>query len=81
MIKCNLVIANDRIACLQKNLGKENITVEYYEPNYSMVKFEVKDQMDVLYIFHAGIDGGVAFGLYGSYSSASKIEDNKEVHL
>jgi hypothetical protein len=81
MIKCDLVISNDRIACLQKNLGKENITVEYYEPDYSKVKFEVKDQMDVLYIFHAGIDAGLAFGLYGSYSPASKIEDKEEVHL
>jgi len=81
MIKCDLIIANDRIACLQKHLGKENIIVEYYEPDYSIVKFEIHDQMDILKVFHAGIDGGLAFGLHGSYSPASKIEDNEEVHL
>jgi len=78
MIKCDLIIANDRIACLQKHLGKEKITVEYYEPDFSIVKFEIHDQMDILKVFHAGINGGLAFGLYGS---ASKIEDNEEVHL
>ncbi len=78
MIKCDLVISNDRIACLQKNLGKENIIVEYYEPDFSIVKFEIHDHLDILKVFHAGFDGGLAFGLYGS---ASKIEDNEEVHL
>jgi hypothetical protein len=80
MIKCNLIISNDRILCLQKHLGKENITVEFHEPDYSRVKFEVKDEMDILHIFHAGMDGGVAFGLYGSADKV-RMEDSEEVHL
>jgi hypothetical protein len=80
MIKCDLIISNDRILCLQKHLGKENVTVEYHEPDYSRVKFEVKNEMDVLYVFHAGIDGGVAFGLYGSADKV-RVEYGEEVHL
>lgn len=80
MIKCNLIISNDRILCLQNHLGRENITVEYHEPDYSRVKFEVHSEMDVLRVFHAGIDGGVAFGLYGSADKV-KMKDSEEVHL
>jgi hypothetical protein len=69
MLKCNLIISNDRILCLQKHLGKENVTVEYHEPDYSRVKFEIKSDSEVLNVFHAGIEGGVAFGLYGSYAN------------
>jgi hypothetical protein len=80
MIKCDLIISNDRILCLQKHLGKENVTVEYHEPDYSRVKFEIEDQMDVLYVFHAGIDGGVAIGLYGSADKV-RMKYGEEVHL
>jgi hypothetical protein len=80
MIKCDLIISNDRILCLQKHLGKENIIVEFYSTDCSRVKFEVRDAMDVLYVFHAGIDGGLSIGLYGS---ADKVimRDSEEVHL
>ena len=65
MITCNLIISADRVPFLVEYF-KDEIKVTEHEDGYSRVEFEVKDQMDVLYVFHAGTSAGVSFGLWGS---------------
>jgi hypothetical protein len=64
MITCNLTISTDRVSFLVEYF-KDEITVTDQGDGYSRVELKVKDQMDVLYVFHAGVNAGVSFGLWG----------------
>jgi len=63
-----LVLSEERVECLKKHLGQDSITYlgEPDSDGYIYVSFEVNHDMDVLSVLHAGVDSGLALGLYGS---------------
>ena len=63
-----LVLSEERVECLKKHLGQDSITYlrEPDSDGYVYISFEVNHDMDVLSVLHAGVDSGLALGLYGS---------------
>jgi len=62
------LVLNDRsVECLKKQLGEDRVRIisTDEEPGYSHISFEVNNGMDILHIFHAGVNSGLALGLYG----------------
>lgn len=66
-MQVKLVLNARSVRALTNHFGSENITV--IEPEdaqgYSRLSFEVKNDMDVLKVLHAGTDSGLELGLYG----------------
>jgi hypothetical protein len=72
------LVLNDRgVKALVTAFGSENITILGSEGDgYSYVSFEVKNDMDVLSVFHAGCDSGLELGLYGT--KGKPVEEAKD---
>lgn len=78
MITCKLIMSAERVSFLQEGLsreGEERVkVVEDRGDGYNTVEFEVRNQMEVLYVFHAGVDAGVSFALWGPAGNPKKRE-------
>jgi hypothetical protein len=61
-----LIISKDRVPYIVNELGADRVTVSEYNKDQDMIKFELNSQIDVLYMFHAGIR-------YGSDSMAKVL--------
>jgi hypothetical protein len=61
-----LIISKDRVPYLVEGLGADRVTVSEYDEEQDKVEFEVKNHLDILYAFHAGIR-------YGSDSMANAL--------
>jgi len=61
-----LFISKDRIPYIVEALGTEKVTVSEHNEDQDMIKFELNSQLDVLYMFHAGVR-------YGSDSMAKAL--------
>ena len=61
-----LIISKDRVSYITEALGQGRVTISEYSDHSDMVSFELKSQMDVLYMFHAGVS-------YGSDSMAKVL--------
>jgi hypothetical protein len=57
-MKLELAITKERVPYLVEELGEDRIEVREYNDNQDLIIFEVNDGMDVLCIFHAGINFG-----------------------
>jgi hypothetical protein len=57
-MKLELAITKERVPYLVEELGEDRFEVREYNNNQDLVIFEVNDGMDVLSIFHAGINFG-----------------------
>jgi hypothetical protein len=53
-----LFISKDRVSYIVNELGADRVTVSEYNEDQDMIKFELTSQLDVLYMFHAGISCG-----------------------
>jgi hypothetical protein len=53
-----LIISKDRVSYIVNELGADKVTVSEYNEDQDMIKFELTSQIDVLYMFHAGIRCG-----------------------
>ena len=65
-MKVELIISKERVSYIVEELGQDRVTISEYNENSDMVSFELKSQMDVLYMFHAGVS-------YGSDSMAKVL--------
>jgi hypothetical protein len=53
-----LIISKDRIPYIVEGLGADRVTVSEFNEDQDMIKFELNSQIDVLYMFHAGLRCG-----------------------
>jgi len=61
-----LFISKDRVSYIVNELGADKVTVSEHNEDQDMIKFELNSQLDVLYMFHAGVR-------YGSDSMAKAL--------
>jgi hypothetical protein len=54
-MEVKLVLSNANVRALKKNLGADRVTIlkEEYD-DFSYVSFELKNDLDVLHVIHAG---------------------------
>jgi hypothetical protein len=57
-MKLELAITKERVPYLVRELGEDRVEVREYNDNQDLAIFEVNDGMDILSIFHAGINFG-----------------------
>jgi hypothetical protein len=57
-MKVELFISKDRVSYIVNELGADRVTVSEYNEDQDMIKFELNSQIDVLYMFHAGLRCG-----------------------
>ena len=57
-MKVELFITKDRVPFIVDELGANRVTVSEHNADQDMVSFEIDSQLDLLYIFHAGIRCG-----------------------
>jgi hypothetical protein len=57
-MKVELFITKDRVPYIVGEFGADRVTVSEYNADQDMVSFELDSQLDLLYIFHAGIRCG-----------------------
>jgi hypothetical protein len=65
-MKVELFISKNRISYIVEGLGKDRVTVSEYDGDQDLVSFEVISPLDLLCMFHAGIQ-------YGSDSMAKAL--------
>jgi hypothetical protein len=53
-----LFISKDRVSYIVDELGADRVTVSEHNEDQDMIKFELNSQLDVLYMFHAGVRCG-----------------------
>jgi hypothetical protein len=59
-MKVELFISKDRVPYIVKELGADRVTVTEHNEAQDMIEFEMTSQLDVLHMFHAGIQCGSA---------------------
>jgi hypothetical protein len=57
-MKVELFISKDRVPYIVNELGVDRVTVSEYNEDQDTVSFELTSQLDVLYMFHAGLRCG-----------------------
>ena len=57
-MKVELCISKDRVPYIVEEFGTNRVTVSEYKDDQNLVTFEIDSQLDVLYMFHAGIRCG-----------------------
>ena len=65
-MKIELCISKDRVPYIVGEFGADRVTVSEYKDDQDLVTFELTSQLDVLYMFHAGVR-------YGSDSMAKAL--------
>lgn len=65
-MKAELFISKNRVSYVVEGLGKDRVTVVEHDDEQDLVSFEVNSPLDLLYMFHAGIQ-------YGSDSMAKAL--------
>ena len=58
-MKVQLIITKDRVPYIVEGMGEGRVTVSYFSEDADTIDFELKSQMDVLYMFHAGVKCGM----------------------
>jgi len=59
-MKIDLFISKDRVPFIVKELGADKVTVSEHNEAQDLIEFEMTSQLDVLSMFHAGIQCGSA---------------------
>jgi hypothetical protein len=57
-MKIELFITKDRVPYIVNEFGADRVTVSEYNEEQNMISFELNSQIDVLYMFHAGLRYG-----------------------
>jgi hypothetical protein len=53
-----LIMSKDRVSYIVEHLGEDRVTVSEYNKEQNTIKFELKNTLDILIMFHAGIKCG-----------------------
>ena len=65
-MKAELFISKNRVSYVVEALGKDRVVVDEYKGDQDLIKFELDGPLDLLHMFHAGIQ-------YGSDSMAKAL--------
>ena len=65
-MKIELFISKDRVPYIVENLGADRVTITKHDGDQDMISFELGSSIDLLHMFHAGIQ-------YGSDSMAKAL--------
>ena len=57
-MKVELIISKERVPYIIQELGKDRVTVSNHSEDSDRIYFEMTSQLDVLFVFHAGIRFG-----------------------
>jgi hypothetical protein len=57
-MKVELIISKDRVPYVVEGMGEGRVTVSPFNEDSDTVEFEFTSQMDLLFMFHAGIKCG-----------------------
>jgi hypothetical protein len=57
-MKIELCITKDRVPYIVGELGADRVTVSEHNEEQDKIEFELTSQLDVLYMFHAGVRCG-----------------------
>ena len=57
-MKVELIISKDRVPYVVEGMGEGRVTVSPFNEDSYTVEFEFTSQMDLLFMFHAGIKCG-----------------------
>jgi hypothetical protein len=57
-MKVELFISKNRVSYVVKAIGKDRVTVSSHDDDQDMISFESDSPLDLLYMFHAGIQYG-----------------------
>jgi hypothetical protein len=57
-MKIELCISKDRVPYIIEELGANRVVVSEYDEEQDKIEFELTSQLDVLFMFHAGIRCG-----------------------
>ena len=57
-MKIELCINKERVPYIVKAMGADRVTVSEYNEDQDKIAFELTSQLDVLYMFHAGVSCG-----------------------
>jgi hypothetical protein len=57
-MKVELFISKNRVSYVVKAIGKDRVTVSNHDDDQDLVVFESDSPLDLLYMFHAGIQYG-----------------------
>jgi hypothetical protein len=57
-MKVELFITKDRVPYIVENLGADRVTVTEHSGDQDLVSFELGSSIDLLHMFHAGIQLG-----------------------
>ena len=49
-----LIMSKDRVSYVIEHLGEDSVTVSEYNEEQDTIKFELKNTLDILIMFHAG---------------------------
>lgn len=59
-MKVELCITKERVPYIIKELGADRVTVSEHSEDQDVINFELESMLDVLHMFHAGIQCGSA---------------------
>jgi hypothetical protein len=59
-MKVELFITKERVPYIVDFLGTDRVVVSKYDETQDQINFELDSQLDLLYMFHAGIKCGSA---------------------
>ena len=59
VMKVQLIITKDRVPYIVDQLGEDRVAISYFSEESDTIEFELMSQMDVLYMFHAGVKCGL----------------------
>jgi hypothetical protein len=65
-MKVELFISKNRVPYIVENLGADRVTITKHDGDQDMISFELGSSIDLLFMFHAGIQ-------YGSDSMAKAL--------
>jgi hypothetical protein len=57
-MKAELFISKNRVSYIVEMLGADRVTVSEYDGDQDLVVFEANSPLDLLHMFHAGIQFG-----------------------
>ena len=57
-MKIELCITKDRVPYIVNEIGVDRVVVSEYDEEQDKIEFELTSQLDVLFMFHAGIRCG-----------------------
>lgn len=57
-MQVELIISKERVSYIVNALGKDRVSVSEHNEEQDLINFKIDSQLDLLYMFHAGVSCG-----------------------